>query len=303
MTGHIRRCERILPHVGRHSWHRWECPACDRHMLRGRTDCCCCRWLVKAGLHPSTYWLLWHRLSQQRGRGGGWSELSSRWRRLLRSWLRSKCSVPLRENAGRIPDGWCVLFIARNPFEGVRLLIRSACDMAEVLRRISGGCREVETIRIEGHSTRAWHRRASRRRIERLHIVRSRVRRFWRDIAVRQWPALSRRALADSRLLHGLCSDPNCHEMLVHDRAVHPQSMLELERLARVATESFAKCIDLLLYFQLRGRGALLKYPHVSGEITSCLRVQSWVRTCDCNLYFVSSARNMGIEANLRDEA
>ena len=118
-----------------------------------------------------------------------------------------------------------------------------------------------------------------------------------------QWPALSHGALHDCRLLHRLCGDSIRHCMLIHDRAVHTQSVLQLERLARVPAESFAKCINLLLDLQLCRRSALLKYTHMSGEVSSRLRVQSRIRTRDCNLHFVSSLNHMSVDGNLQDEA
>jgi hypothetical protein len=67
MTRHVRRGERILPHIwrhGRHSRHPRESTTWHGCMLRWRTHSCCGWRLVETSLHPGTYWLLWHGLSQ-----------------------------------------------------------------------------------------------------------------------------------------------------------------------------------------------------------------------------------------------
>jgi hypothetical protein len=218
--------------------------------------------------------------------------------------LRSKGSVPLGENTRRIPDRCSALFIARNSFQGVRLLVSSACDMAEVLCGIGRRRWEIKTTCVECYRVGTRHRCATPRPIKCLHVVGSRIRCLRGDIIVWQWPALTYgSALHDCRLLHRLCGDSTRHWMLVHDRAVHTQGVLKLERLARISAESFTKGIDLLLDLQLCRRSALLKYTHMSGEVSSRLRVQSRIRTRDCNLHFVSSLNHMSVDGNLQDEA
>lgn len=109
--------------------------------------------------------------------------------------------------------------------------------------------------------------------------------------------------MADYRCLHGLCGNRVGHDVLVHDWAVHAQSVLELKRLARIAAERFAECVDLLLYLWLRRRGALLEYTHVPGKVSSCLRVENWIWTRDCNLRSLALSLNASTCANLQDEA
>lgn len=116
----ISRSESVLPHIRRDGRHGRERRARHLWLLLGRGHGCSWR-LVVAGLHARA--LLRQGLTQD-GRRWHWLCVLCRWRgRLLGNRLGSKGRVPLCEDAGRVPDRCCLLLVARDLLERVRLLI------------------------------------------------------------------------------------------------------------------------------------------------------------------------------------